>query len=612
MTSPPSNLPSTLPGSSASSSRTIRPRDYSNLTQGSSSLARNTSFSPPSSSSSSSLHSSAKELRSRLLGPSSSSRELILRDLPVCLYLLRNLLRSAFPDGRRRASRTRTRKEREDAGLVVDALNELLSSISSSEQDEEEVMDELRAVLVEKWVVEGGKDIRLSALDLLSDTCISQHTSLLSHSVLIELVEGLWSNGNSSSRSSQPTSSPRRVLASLDRLCTPFRLHFLFFASKLLYILLVLALLSHPGSFVSDSQEGRPEGPWDLNWKEVIWVIYSVGFIIEILTTRILVTLTYTLPLLAFLLSLLPSPSLNSLAYPTLTLSLLPLFLSLVSSSSPSLPHLFPSTSLLPLSTYTSSLLTRIAKPSILFLPLALGIFVALAWSLNGDIWRLGIQLAPGTEPPGEIGVAPFAVRLWLAIALVVVLVIWLMVGCSRCYVERGRDGEGERDEKEENASKDPWEEEWGREASRKARPERLETLRRYLVRQSDFKPLHQPPSTTNGNSTSNGASSSESQPLLAHRTPASPSPLPRPTFQPIIPLPSPLNLVTFVLAILPNTLASSLPSSDAASKRRRAELGRWWAGKVELWIWRGVVVVTGLGPWEVVRRARERGRAGR
>ena len=73
---------------------------------------------------------------------------------------MRELLCTSSLDGRRRTSRAR-RKEREDVGVVVDTLNELLSKGSSSEEDSEELKDELLEVLVDPWVASEGKEGRI-------------------------------------------------------------------------------------------------------------------------------------------------------------------------------------------------------------------------------------------------------------------------------------------------------------------------------------------------------------------------------------------------------------------------------------------------------------------
>lgn len=302
------------------------------------------------------------------------------------------------------------------------------------------------------------------------------------------------------------------------------------------------------------------------------------------------VPLSTSLPLISLLLAIAPSPSINSLSYPLLSISLVPLFLSLISPTAPSLPHLYPSSSLLPISTYTSSLLGRIVKPSLLFLPLAGALFVALAWSLNGDIWRLGVQLP--VEPPEEIGVAPFAVRMWLAIALAVVLVGWLMASCSRC----GGLGTGEEEslggQLEVEGVVDPWEAEWGRRSARRARRERVKALRRYLV----VSPEVSPP-TSNGDA----VSTSESQPLLARSSSGSAtSSRTRTRSGPLVPLPPPLNLLTLVVATLPSMILKRLPASNPSL---RATWATRWESVVERWLWRIVAVVTGLGPWGWIRR---------
>jgi hypothetical protein len=299
-----------------------------------------------------------------------------------------------------------------------------------------------------------------------------------------------------------------------------------------------------------------------------------------------------SLPLIALLLALLSRSESSGLAYPVLSISVVPLFLSLISSTAPSLCHLYPSSALLPISTYTSTLLRRIAKPSLLFLPLAGALFVALACSLNGDIWRLGVQLP--TEPPGEIGVAPFAVRMWLAIALAVVLAGWVIVGCSRCV---GAALEDETTAIEVTGPmSDPWAAEWGRAAASRARTARARALRQYLI-----VPVEVPESSASA------TSDSESQPLIA---PPSSSSLAvsstRRLFAPIIPLPTPLNILILILGTLPALVIGRLSTSDPG---HRAGQAMRWKLAVERWVWRAVALVTALWLWDWISHTRLRGR---
>lgn len=251
------------------------------------------------------------------------------------------------------------------------------------------------------------------------------------------------------------------------------------------------------------------------------------------------------------------------------------------------------------MSTYAISLFLRMAKPALLFLPLTTLIFLALAWSLNGDIWRLGLV----DPPPGESGVAPFAIRMWLAIALGVVLAGWLVMGCSRCWT--GRDGERNGSVMEREKNVDPWEAEWGLEAARKARRERVKAVERFLVRREVFEHAERR-ETVNGNG---DALSSESQPLLSPH-PATPSAVssPRSIFRSFIPLPSPLNLPTFLLATVPRVVLSFAPSADSNANARGLRL----TARVEVWIWRAVALFTGLGVWESWRKGLERVRRSR
>lgn len=166
MSSHRSTLSPRLPGSSASSSRTVRPRDYSHLGQPSSSTHDLPVASPPSPARPTTLSSQADELSTGLLGHSTSQSaptQLELEDLTGCLYLLKRILDDGTPtDGPRRRRRRANERAQEDGRAVVQAVNEMLDRQRNEEGDDQESQDELAHALLTPWPVEHAQAETLS------------------------------------------------------------------------------------------------------------------------------------------------------------------------------------------------------------------------------------------------------------------------------------------------------------------------------------------------------------------------------------------------------------------------------------------------------------------
>ena len=144
MSSPRSLPTSKLSGgsSSSSSSRTVKPRDYTSLAEPSSSNGR-----PPALTGPTSLTSRADELQSR-----TSLEPFKIDDLPEALYVIKRLVDDgAHTTGPRRRRRRANDRAREDARVVVKTVMDLLSR--HDEQEDDETDEELARVLIAQWPI---------------------------------------------------------------------------------------------------------------------------------------------------------------------------------------------------------------------------------------------------------------------------------------------------------------------------------------------------------------------------------------------------------------------------------------------------------------------------
>lgn len=261
------------------------------------------------------------------------------------------------------------------------------------------------------------------------------------------------------------------------------------------------------------------------------------------------------------------------------------LYTSLLTPSSPSFTHLFPNP-YLPFSIFTHHVLRRSFQPTLLLAPLGLLVFISLAAGLNGDIWRLGIALLPlvsVTDEAGEEGIAPFGVRLWLAITLIGLLWVMIVVGFVR-GCQTGRPGSLNVVETGEEG--DEWTEEWGRLVGKEGRALRKRAVERWLVRSFD----HPQPVFLSGED-----GDEDSAGMLANE---------RLSF---IPLPPPFNIPSFVLCTLPGIVVGWLDRFGLAERMRIGWEG--WTDQVQRWVWRllaGVIVVPVEGILWLTRRERE------
>lgn len=305
-----------------------------------------------------------------------------------------------------------------------------------------------------------------------------------------------------------------------------------------------------------------------------------------------------------------------SLAYPLLTLALPGLLFAPLSPRAPSLAHLAPLRNVwLPPAAYASLLLRRVLKPLGLLLAPLLAVFALVALAFNGDPWRLGFAsslaspLVPGPLPtpapeptpgpgPLEPGVAPFGVRLWLAISFTLLLALGLLVGCARIAPPPGRSRFGSTPAGED----DRWAAEWGPEAADSARRERVRALRDFLPSSADRAAASDSTSAAAAayrRPSTSAPSLLESQPLLTTTTDDSLAP-----YRPLV-LPPPVNLLptlaTPYIQLGVRVLHRALPAEARTVKVDGARAA------VDRWVWRGLAFVLRLDGWEWLgRKVRE------
>lgn len=345
----------------------------------------------------------------------------------------------------------------------------------------------------------------------------------------------------------------------------------------------------------------------------------------------------------------------TTLAYPLLTISLPFLFFAPTTPSGPSLIYLsYPSPTLLPLSIgFYRHLLPRLARATLLFLPLLILVFAALALALNGDIWRLGFQAVvffspeacfppdsfSSLEGPEETGVSPFGARLWLAVTLAMMLAATLLLCCSRLQetsFARNLSLLPSPLSTLSSTTTDPWEIDYGSTIAFDARKHRIRTLKRYLVdlispppNLADFAASvtssavgsteslhphhHQPPSLTAheghhesrplllGPSSAPSTSFTTASPAERGFSVVYPSPSPSPFFYPPstasathLPLPSPLNVLPFVFSTMPTKALEWLPDHlTGMDESARAVVARTWQRRSGRRWWRLLMVMS-------------------
>lgn len=59
-------------------------------------------------------------------------------------------------------------------------------------------------------------------------------------------------------------------------------MHAVAFGSRLLYLGLVLSVLLVPGTFITESEDGRVVGAWSLGVRDVVLLLASVAALLEV------------------------------------------------------------------------------------------------------------------------------------------------------------------------------------------------------------------------------------------------------------------------------------------------------------------------------------------